>query len=450
MPSNTNMWASYVPFCQIMSFFFSSIDLPPSAASLVRLHRSSAAPGGTLVAVHKSIVSDPRVKSVVPSAQLKGYVSHVRVPLFSGHYLHLVGAYCPPSNRTLHSAVHTYLSTLATSAAESDDFVLAAGDWNSSVRLSPNTPSSFDSAFSKFLLDSGLSSVSQLSCPTASLPTFFGYTASLQLSALDDFLVSPNFASHLKSVTPPFFSTLPTAASDHVPLQLLLPSIVAPFVPPPPPPRSAHLPTLITPFSQVTALKASHAISARVDVPISLMLATCDQLCSNVITDILHGDTSSANIMAHRSRICGLVDIATIGGAVTDFAVQGFSCALQVCPLRSAPLSRRFFPRKLQGRCGRLAVTRRFLCLARTLVSTHVKNARPGSLIRTDLAQSLLNHATAQKARHVLSPTAFSDVLPPLPGDDSLPAWHLWASQCHVRLNAACVQRGTPPTCVCF
>ena len=184
--------------------FFSSIDLPPSAASLVRLHRSSAAPGGTLVAVHKSIVSDPRVKSVVPSAQLKGYVSHVRVPLFSGHYLHLVGAYCPPSNRTLHSAVHTYLSTLATSAAESDDFVLAAGDWNSSVRLSPNTPSSFDSAFSKFLLDSGLSSVSQLSCPTASLPTFFGYTASLQLSALDDFLVSPNFASHLKSVTPPF------------------------------------------------------------------------------------------------------------------------------------------------------------------------------------------------------------------------------------------------------
>ena len=95
--------------------FFSSIDLPPSAASLVRLHRSSAAPGGTLVAVHKSIVSDPRVKSVVPSAQLKGYVSHVRVPLFSGHYLHLVGAYCPPSNRTLHSDVHTNLSTLATS-----------------------------------------------------------------------------------------------------------------------------------------------------------------------------------------------------------------------------------------------------------------------------------------------------------------------------------------------
>ena len=156
----------------------------------------------------------------------------------------------------------------------------------------------------------------------------------------------------------------------------------------------------------------------------------------NVITDILHGDTSSANIMAHRSRICGLVDIATIGGAVTDFAVQGFSCALQVCPLRSAPLSRRFFPRKLQGRCGRLAVTRRFLCLARTLVSTHVRNARPGSLIRTDLAQSLLNHATVQKARHVLSPTAFADVLPPLPGDDSLPAWHLWASQCHVRLNS--------------
>ena len=416
--------------------FFSSHDLPPTEASLVRLHRSSVAPAGTLVALHRSISSDPRVHFFPTQSPLKGLLSHVRVPLHCGHFLHIVAAYCPPAKRALHQAVHTYLTELSSTASSTHDFVIAAGDWNASICLPPAMPSALDTNFSTFVSSSGLQSVAHLAQPGIPLPTYFGYQHTLRTSCIDDFLISNSLVSHLTHacVPRPFLSTLPAAVSDHLPLQFNLPSIVSPLVSTSPPSEPAHSPCLQTPLTPTARVAASRAILSALDVPCSLLLARLRHLVHHATNDVLQNNYTPSNVRACRNAVAALVDIPAVGAEFTDLATTALRKALLVCPLKRSRLPKRFFTRSLQQRCKCLVATRHLLCLARTLVTTQARHMNSGPHVRSSLLHALEHHATALHARAILSASEYTDVLPPLPPSDDIAVWRDWASLCPTRL----------------
>ena len=382
-----------------------------------------------MLAIHHSVAKHPLVKVCSTPADLRGYVVHVQLPMYTRHYLHVIAAYCPPSPQEVRPALQSYISQVSKEVVGAEDCLIAAADWNATVggtrhrsanaTFSPLPLRPDDRTFSHFLQHSDLYPVahSLLACPT-----YHGHQQEHTMSDIDDFLVSANLWQSISAAKPCPIELIPSSAlSDHEVLSLNIPSMAWPRVheamglgP------SAAGKQLVLPMSASVQGKARAALEAELEVDCSLLAERLQGLEEQALA-LLGTDYSTSNILLQRPQMQGQVSVQDLAADVDVLLDRGLQILLSVCPTK-VKAKRIFLPQVVQKQVRKLLITRRLLSLGRSLVFTHLQNKSTGSSIRS--ACSVTNHNTAKAARAFFHPSvSLLSLLPDFPQDDEVQSW---------------------------
>ena len=447
---------------QDYTLYFSSFPSPTNLQGFGP--RPMAAPGGVMIAIHRSLTTHPSIVMPPIPVHLQGYCVHVSLPLPNNDILDVISTYWPPGSNTIADAMQGYVQSLATGHAHKRH-LLMAGDFNTPLNHTQH-------ALHDFLAGCELTAINATQCSATAdseTRTHYPHATTNAPSMLDDFIISGSLPklTH-RNIVDFTCKVLPHSQNtDHAPVYITCPrsmipilqrTIVTRAIPANTPPKITIIQPIPKPSLETTR---NHIYSD--------MSTDCDQLAQTMETALNslreafpHADTASLTRPWTQCREKALslnVDVNYLAELHANIMHDALRIMHQHCPVRVHKPGRaarpnrqkHFLPRTVQRRITRRLIERKLLTFAKSKIQTwlhpstgHVPTPPSQPHSGPTMAERL--HQTIQQNPGVyqwpsrnghtqVTQVTPLDLLPTMPNSNHPSEWLLWLRVVHARLT---------------
>ena len=429
---------------QDYTMFLSSSHTPPLLAAHTSFGR---APGGVLLAIHKSLSTHPAVTSFPTPADLHGYCVHVGLPMPNNVTCHVISMYMPPGNDTLQNACLQFIKETVAQSPSGDKFLIG-GDFNIHLQTYPI----LSTAKAQAILTT--THLIPINASTSHIFTHIPHNTLHAPSMLDDIWVTQSiFDSACAQSGFSFSSPTKPPDSDHVPICITFPEGTIPI-----------LHDLTPPFSNPNHISMPSSLVLRHPIPKTKLEITKQTIMAELGTtcDALHSKMSeiSNRVTEHLGRTPHIISPDDLKTAIHQLHIDTTSLAeehtfiqqaalkymQQICPTKVMhdvnKTHKPFLPRKGQRSIANAIYARTVITCAKFSVQRCLHHddsfATKFNDISAHLMHTLATHPRLHKngeGMHRYGPEPLS-LLPPLPTSNERALWFIWLKDCHNSLRS--------------
>eukprot|EP00195_Chlamydomonas_chlamydogama_P007026 CAMPEP_0202893002 /NCGR_PEP_ID=MMETSP1392-20130828/2661_1 /ASSEMBLY_ACC=CAM_ASM_000868 /TAXON_ID=225041 /ORGANISM="Chlamydomonas chlamydogama, Strain SAG 11-48b" /LENGTH=1146 /DNA_ID=CAMNT_0049577175 /DNA_START=646 /DNA_END=4086 /DNA_ORIENTATION=- len=387
------------------------------------------APGGVLLALHKTI-SKPHLTQVHATPdKLHGYLVHVTIGSTTHPPMHIMGVYATPTCPTTRRNLFDHLETISNNPAYKTHNFIIQGDWNATLQNSDrsnyvSTP--LDTAYRKFLQDTHLTPLDYKTRHRP--PTFLSHDTRPYTSRIDDILFSRQLAKNITSNKHNSYvvNTVDDMwDSDHVPLTCTLDTDLVPltrYVVAPNPEAQATI-KFKFPIPKEGMETARTVLAAEFGIDAANLALHARSLTESAVT-LLNGDHTSHAVTQARTELNAMYStmVTDLAGQVMDLLHNCHKRVQTLWATHTAGPRKSYMRRTANRALANLRHERQILRKAATTALSLL--ATDNNCQGTTLQEAL--RATPLLAEHmdVLPPTPAGDAATPEQKQTTWPRWH--------------------------